>query len=146
MKSGSRARNSIIAVSTLLAIPSRFWRQKAPQNNAFPHYAVTDLGTLGAGDNATAFDMNNVGWVAGSSNLTAGGPQHAFVWYGHGPLKDLGTLDGAACPTCNSAADGPNLLGQTAIGSGNLHAGSRRRGFLRLWHTPAMPRSRLPLR
>jgi probable HAF family extracellular repeat protein len=61
--------------------------------------------------------MNNVGWVAGSSNLTAGGPQHAFVWYGHGPLKDLGTLDGAACPTCNSAADGPNLLGQTAIGS-----------------------------
>ena len=119
MKSGSLARNSIIAVSTLLALPFAVLAQRAPQKNAmtFPHYAVTDLGTLGAGNNATAFDMNNVGWVAGSSNLTTGGPQHAFVWYGHGPLKDLGTLGGAACPGCNSAADGPNLLGQAAIGS-----------------------------
>ena len=119
MKSGSLASNAIIAVSTLLAIPFAVLAQRAPQKNAmtFPHYAVTDLGTLGAGNNAAALDMNDVGWVAGASNLTTGGPQHAFVWYGHGRLKDLGTLDGAACPTCNSAADGPNLLGQTAIGS-----------------------------
>ncbi len=61
--------------------------------------------------------MNNVGWVVGSSNLTAGGPQHAFIWYGYRGLKDLGTLDGFACPKCNSAADGPNLLGEAAIGS-----------------------------
>jgi probable HAF family extracellular repeat protein len=119
MKFGSLLRNSIIAVSTLLAMPLAVLAQQAQQKNAvqFPHYAVTDLGTLSGGNNASAFDMNTVGWVAGSSNLTAGGPQHAFVWYGYGPLKDLGTLDGAACPTCNSAADGPNLLGETAIGS-----------------------------
>ena len=61
------------------------------------HYTVTDLGTLGgAGPIAQRTDMNNAGWVAGSSNLTAGGPQHAFLWYGGGPLLDLGTLGGSA--------------------------------------------------
>jgi probable HAF family extracellular repeat protein len=102
-----------------LAVPLADIAQKGQTQGTvhFPHYAVTDLGVLGAGNNAAALDMNAVGWVAGSSNLTAGGPQHAFVWYGHGPLKDLGTLGGAACPQCNSAADGPNLLGSTAIGS-----------------------------
>src|ERR1039458_6730898 len=74
-----------------------------------PRYTVTDLGTLGGnGTNSSAFDMNNAGWVAGSSNLTSGGPQHAFLWYGGGHLHDLGTLDGAACPGCNSGADGPH--------------------------------------
>jgi probable HAF family extracellular repeat protein len=83
-----------------------------------PRYTVTDLGTLGgAGTNSTAFEMNNAGWVAGSSNLTSGGPQHAFLWYGGGPLRDLGTLDGPVCPACNSGADGPNASGEAAIGS-----------------------------
>src|ERR1019366_3249925 len=83
-----------------------------------PHYTVTDLGTLGGpGTNSSAFQMNNAGWVGGSSNLTAGGPQHAFLWFGHGPLTDLGTLEGAACPGCNSGADGPNARGEAAIGS-----------------------------
>ena len=100
-------------------MPVGVMAQQEPEKSKvhFPHYTVTDLGVLGAGTNASAFDMNSVGWVAGSSNLTASGPQHAFVWYGHGPLKDLGTLDGSACPQCNSAADGPNLLRETAIGS-----------------------------
>jgi hypothetical protein len=50
-----------------------------------PRYTVTDLGTLGgAGTNSNAFELNNTGWVAGSSNLTANGPQHAFLWYGAG--------------------------------------------------------------
>ena len=68
-------------------------------------YTVTDLGTLGGpGTNSSAFDNNNAGWVAGSGNLTSDGPQHAFVWYGRGPLIDTGTLGGP-----NSEADGPNL-------------------------------------
>jgi probable HAF family extracellular repeat protein len=124
MKSEALFRNLIVAVSAVVAMPllviaQQGLTEKGLRKSAvhFPHYAVTDLGVLGAGTNASAFDMNNVGWVAGSSNLTAGGPQHAFVWYGHGGLKDLGTLDGAACPMCNSGADGPNLFGQTAIGS-----------------------------
>jgi probable HAF family extracellular repeat protein len=77
-----------------------------------PQYTVTDLGVLRKGTNASAFDMNSVGWVAGSSNLVRNGPQHAFLWYGAGPLVDLGTLGGL-----NSAADGPNLYGEAAIGS-----------------------------
>jgi probable HAF family extracellular repeat protein len=76
-----------------------------------PRYTVKDLGTLG-GDTSFAFQINDAGWVAGSANLTAGGPQHAFLWYGTGPLHDLGTLGGP-----NSAADGPNLFGEAAIGS-----------------------------
>ena len=59
--------------------------------------------------------MNLVGWVGGSSNLDPGGPQHAFLWYGFGPLKDLGTLGGPACPNCNSEADGPNWFGEAPI-------------------------------
>jgi len=83
-----------------------------------PRYTVTDLGTLGGnGTSSAAFDMNDAGWVAGSSSLTAGGPQHAFLWYGGGHLHDLGTLGGLACPACNSSADGPNGSGEAAIGS-----------------------------
>ncbi|MEG9438252.1 hypothetical protein JAO29_19045 [Edaphobacter sp. HDX4] len=80
-----------------------------------PKYTVTDLGVLGNGNNSSGFDMNGVGWVGGSSNLTPGGPQHAFLWYGFGPLKDLGTLGGPACPNCNSAADGPNWFGEVPV-------------------------------
>src|SRR5258708_22484613 len=73
-----------------------------------PRYTVKDLGTFGGpGTNSSGFDMNNAGWVAGSGNLTPGGPQHAFLWYGGGPLKDLRTLGGPACPTCNSAPRRP---------------------------------------
>ena len=51
------------------------------------------------------------GWP-GLPNLTKGGPQHAFLWYGGGQLNDLGTLGGP-----NSGADGPNIFGEAAIGS-----------------------------
>jgi probable HAF family extracellular repeat protein len=77
-----------------------------------PRYSITDLGVLGKGTNSSGFDMNRTGWVAGSSNLVPNGPQHAFLWYGAGPLFDLGTLGGP-----NSAADGPNLYGEAAVGS-----------------------------
>src|ERR1700761_891613 len=75
-------------------------------------YTVTALGVLGSGNNASSFDMNQLGWIAGSSTLVANGPQHAFLWYGAGPLQDLGTLGGPS-----SAADGPNIFGEAAVGS-----------------------------
>ncbi len=77
-----------------------------------PQYTVTDLGVLGKGNNSTSNDMNSIGWVAASSNLVPNGPQHAALWYGAGPLVDLGTLGGL-----NSGADGPNLYGEAAVGS-----------------------------
>jgi probable HAF family extracellular repeat protein len=77
-----------------------------------PQYTVTDLGMLGKGNNATSNDMSSIGWVAGQSNLVPNGPQHSFLWYGAGPLVDIGTLGGP-----NSGAGGPNLYGEAAVES-----------------------------
>ena len=78
----------------------------------FSRYTVTDLGVLGEGTNSSAFDMNNVGWVAGSSNLTPAARNMPSFGMATALLKDLGTLGGP-----NSAADGPNLFGEAPIGS-----------------------------
>ena len=91
--------------------------------SAQSQYTLTDLGTLGGpGTNSNPFGISASGWASGSSNLVANGPQHAFFWYGFGPLIDLGTLGGEKCSTCNSQANGLNEFGQTAIGSetGNM--------------------------
>jgi probable HAF family extracellular repeat protein len=56
--------------------------------------------------------MNSIGWVAGQSNLVPNGPQHSFLWYGAGPLVDIGTLGGL-----NSGAGGPNVYGEAAVES-----------------------------
>jgi probable HAF family extracellular repeat protein len=104
-----------IAATGLLAAAAMAQATAQPQ----PPYTVKDLGTLG-GNTSFAFDMNDLGWVAGSANLVASGPQHAFLWYGAGPLKDLGTLGPPhfpACPTCNSEADGPNRFGEAPVAS-----------------------------
>jgi len=83
-----------------------------------PRYRVKDLGTFGGvGTSSSAYGINNAGWVAGSANSTAGGPQHSFLWFGGGNLIDLGTLGGPACPDCNSAAGGPNARGEAALSS-----------------------------
>jgi probable HAF family extracellular repeat protein len=85
---------------------------------AQPHYTVTDLGTLGGpGTTSNPLGVNAFGWAAGTSNLVANGPNHAFLWFGGGRLLDLGTLGGPECTTCNSQANGMNALAETAVGS-----------------------------
>src|SRR6266496_574910 len=85
---------SMPALSLLAALgmPVRLDAQEqsatAEQKAVQPRYTVKDLGVLGTGTNGAGFGINNAGWVAGSSNLIPGGPQHAFVWYGGGPLID----------------------------------------------------------
>src|SRR5207302_1536675 len=98
---------------TLIAVGSLFTTLAISQ----PRYTVHDLGVLQSGNNASGFGINNAGWVGGSSNLTFNGPQHAFTSYMGGPLKDLGTLDAQACPSCNSGADAPNVRGEVPVGS-----------------------------
>lgn len=117
MKSNWLYTNSLLALLALVAIPLRVVAQDGPQQHPkhVRHYIVTDLGVLGAGTNSSAFDTNRLGWVSGSSNLIPDGPQHAFLSNGRGPLEDLGTLEGSACPMCNSAADGPNRFGEAPI-------------------------------
>src|ERR1700722_889764 len=98
----------ILGASTLLAALAL----------AQPQYSVTDLGTLGGpGTNSNPLGINAFGWAAGSSNLVLNGPQRAFLWYGGGRMFDLGTLGGQKCTTCNSAANGLNEFGETAVGS-----------------------------
>jgi probable HAF family extracellular repeat protein len=50
----------------------------------------------------------------------ANGPQHAFIWYGFGPLIDLGSLDGPS--SCADIPGGPNAFGETTITSDTPNA------------------------
>ncbi|HET9324824.1 MAG TPA: hypothetical protein VFO03_13180 [Gaiellaceae bacterium] len=59
----------------------------------FPDYAVDNLDPLG-GTSSVGFSINNLGWVAGRSNLAGNQSRHATLWR-NGQLKDLGTLGGA---------------------------------------------------
>jgi len=109
MKSKLLFTTLLLGPLVALLTPGLLGAQEEKPNHV--HYTIIDLGTFGGpGTNSSAYDMNNAGWVAGSSNLTAGGPQHGFVWHGRGPLLDLGTLGGP-----NSEAGGPNLWGEAAL-------------------------------
>jgi probable HAF family extracellular repeat protein len=85
----------------------------AQAQNSQPRYIVTDLGTFPGGNSSAGYGINDRGWVTGCSNSEPNGPAVAFIWYGFGPLIDLGTLGGPG-----SCADGPNAFGEAAIISG----------------------------
>jgi probable HAF family extracellular repeat protein len=99
---------SAVSLLAMLAMPLQSLAQEQPDTHHPSHYRVTDLGTLG-GTSATAFGISYSGRVAGSANLIAGGPQHAFI-SSDGGLKDLGTLGGP-----NSLANGLNSSDELAI-------------------------------
>ena len=99
---------SSVGLLALLTMPIHTIAQEQLNTQDPPHYRVTDLGTLG-GTSGIAFGINDRGRVAGSANLTAGGPQHAFIGY-RDHLTDLGTLGGL-----NSEASGPNERDEAAI-------------------------------
>jgi probable HAF family extracellular repeat protein len=60
--------------------------------SAQPLYHVTNLASLG-GSVGAGNSINNLGWVAGTSNLSGDQVQHAALWR-NGSLTDLGTLGG----------------------------------------------------
>ena len=86
----------------------------------FPHYVVEDLGTLG-GPYSFSYNLNRAGVVSGgSATATQNGdpsqavvnaPQTAFLW-GHGRLRNLGTLGGP-----DSVGAAANLSGLAVIDS-----------------------------
>jgi probable HAF family extracellular repeat protein len=81
------ARNG--AAGILLALVSLSFLPAAAQS-----YRVTDLGTLG-GKNSTAYGVNDLGQVAGTS-VDEQGAQHAFLWSALTGMRDLGFLAGVS--------------------------------------------------
>jgi|HubBroStandDraft_1064217.scaffolds.fasta_scaffold112893_1 probable HAF family extracellular repeat protein len=108
MRHTSQIFPAAVGLLALLATPSQSIAQEQQNADHATRYAVTDLGTLG-GTSSVGLGINAAGRVAGSANLTTGGPQHAFLWH-DGNLKDLGTLGGL-----NSIADGPNARDEAAV-------------------------------
>ncbi|HYM79759.1 MAG TPA: HAF repeat-containing protein [Candidatus Dormibacteraeota bacterium] len=87
-------------------------------------YHITDLGVLKGDNESSGFWINNLGEVAGCSDMQTsfGYPctglvpgQHAFYWTQSGGMKDLGTLSGATV----SGAIGVNDSG-TVVGYSNV--------------------------
>ncbi len=62
---------------------------------AAPMFAITDLGTLPAGDRSFALDVNNRRQVTGNARTTTSStPLHAMLWQ-NGSMADLGILAGS---------------------------------------------------
>jgi probable HAF family extracellular repeat protein len=83
-------------------------------------YIVIDLGTLG-GEYSFPYAINDSGTVAGgaaTSTQTDFLSQTAFLWnalWNGGKLINLGTLDGPACPDCNSEGAAASANGTVAV-------------------------------
>lgn len=80
---------------------------------------IVDLGTLG-GENSTAFDINDDGWVVGESE-TDTGETVAFLWTEELGMQSLGTLGGAnsSARAINSAGQ---IVGESETADGDTHA------------------------
>jgi probable HAF family extracellular repeat protein len=95
----SRILICITAITLFAALAVRVRLAAQQQDQDFPRYTVTDLGTLG-GTYSLAGGLSNSGWVEGYSYLPGDTAYHAFLWRKE-VMTDLGTLGGpnsiAAC-------------------------------------------------
>jgi probable HAF family extracellular repeat protein len=92
-----------MAVLVALTISLQLAAQEQAEHHPQTHYRVVSLGVPLGGSAAGAAAINNLGWVAGDSNLAGDASQHAELWvYGY-PI-DIGTLGGP-----NSAVLWPGL-------------------------------------
>jgi probable HAF family extracellular repeat protein len=87
-------------------------------------YALTDLGTLGGGSTAQAYDINEAGQVVGYA-YTASLKQHGFLWT-DGEMTDLGSLPTGSSSKAFDLNDAGQVVGYAADGlpggGGHNHA------------------------
>ena len=80
---------SLLLVAQLAVACTAQGRDRAPPA---PKFDIEPLSGLGGGTSLGA-SINNLGWIAGRSNLPGNSARHATLWKG-GRLIDLGTLGG----------------------------------------------------
>jgi probable HAF family extracellular repeat protein len=91
----------VALILAALGLPLRLAAQEK-QNARLPHYAVTDLGTLG-GTFGYAGAVNNEGWAAGAGTIPGDTAQNAILWRKQLKIQ-IGTFGGP-----NSAVFGKGL-------------------------------------
>lgn len=105
-----RIWKSAIAGALFVALASPIWlaAQGRSDHHRPTHYYVISLGTPLGGSASGAAAINDLGWIAGDSNLTGDQAQNAVLWlYGY-PIN-LGTLGG---PNSSVLWPGLNIEGQ----------------------------------
>jgi probable HAF family extracellular repeat protein len=102
-----------IALTLILALPPQAWLSAQDQDHhgTQARYFVISLGTPLGGSASGAADVNDLGWIAGDSNLSGDEAQNAVLWI-YGYPVNLGTLGG---PNSSVLWPGLNNLGQ-AVG------------------------------
>jgi probable HAF family extracellular repeat protein len=111
MKSKILTCMTTMASLVALAVPLRLAAQHQSENHGQTRYSVVSLGVPLGGTTSGTAAINNLGWIAGASNLTGDATEHAELWvYGY-PI-DLGTLGG---PNSAILWPGLNLWGE-AVG------------------------------
>ncbi len=87
---------------------------------------MTDLGTVAGDDCSSADYISSGGQIVGLSFGCAGGPSHAFLWDGSGPMIDLNTVvpagSGLTLAEATFINDRGEILVQGSLPNGDTHA------------------------
>ena len=103
MKSRILTCKTTMALLVAMTLSLPLAAQDHPNHSGQSRYRVVSLGIPLGGSAAGAAAINNLGWVAGDSNLAGDPTEHAELWVFGYPI-DMGTLGGP-----NSAVLWPGL-------------------------------------